>query len=119
MISTVTTAKKPGTSNIQLTTLYPDLQSIPLDFNSFYDKYAPAFYGEIKRRLYKDDISQQVLVDVFKKIFLSGEFVNAQQDKIFITALRLVRKEISEQKVNLALKQIFYRRIEQKPLVNL
>jgi hypothetical protein len=107
MISTSTTAKGPETANFNFTTSNSDQQSFPLDFHSFYDKYAPAFYGEIKRRLLKDDISQQVLIEVFKKLYQSGEFVNAKHEKVFITALKLVRKEISQQKVNLVLNQLF------------
>lgn len=74
------------------------------DFEAFYDKYAPAFYGEIKRKLYKDDVSQKVMVDSFTRI--RQLIAHPHNKNTFVAALQVVNKEISRTKVDLVLNQI-------------
>lgn len=79
-----------------------------VDFDSFYDKYAPALFGEIKRSLYKTEVSEKVMADAFVKIYQTLNEKDLSKDNLFVTALRLVKREISKTKVDIVLDQILY-----------
>jgi DNA-directed RNA polymerase specialized sigma24 family protein len=119
MISSLTTTKKPGASDTNKATTPDDQQRLAAAFNEFYDKYAPAYYGEIKRRLYKDEVSQEVLEKVLKDVYHSFHQLNPSKEKVFIAVLKLVKKEISRQKVRLVLTQILHRQIGDEKQVSL
>ena len=114
MIQTLPPQHKPAvTSNIASTMPQGNLEN----FEAFYDKYAAALYGEIKRSLYKDDVSQKVMEEAFKIIYQSLDKFDASKENIFISALKLVRKEISSKKVDMAISQILFSKINNQPQV--
>ena len=82
----------------------PDKTSL---FCQIYNDYAPAFYGEIQRNLYKKDICDEVLCKAFTQI---GEQLNqfdSNKENIFIWSFRIVRKEINKKKMILLCQEIF------------
>ena len=76
-------------------------------FEDFYDHYAPAFYAEIKRSFYKEDISSQTLLQVFNNILSSIVIYDQSKECLFTWGIKIVRKEIRKQKTELVLKEIF------------
>jgi hypothetical protein len=81
------------------------LQHNTLD--KFYNDYAAAYYGEIKRSLHRKDICDQTLIDAFKKFSSSiGEY-DSTKERVFTWCLKIVRKEIRKKKIDLLLKEIF------------
>ncbi len=83
------------------------------EFDSFYDKYAAALFGEIKRSLYTTEVSEKVFAEAFIKIFQTLIEKDVSKENLFINALRLVRKEISRTKVDIVLDQILYTKKQQ------
>ncbi|MGZ8559834.1 MAG: hypothetical protein ACXWWC_15940 [Chitinophagaceae bacterium] len=77
-------------------------------FEDFYDLYAAAFYGEIKRTFFKEDISSQTLLLVFNNILSSIVTYDHTKERLFNWGIKIVRKEIHKQKTELMLKEIFY-----------
>ena len=77
-------------------------------FEDFYDHYAPAFYGEIKRTFFKEDISSQTLLQVFNNILSSIVTYDQSKERLFNWGINIVRKEIRKQKTELVLKEIFF-----------
>lgn len=73
----------------------------------FYEKYAAALYGMIKKELLSDDVCAMVLEDTFKKIISSIYSYNAERETLFVWSYKIARKEVSRQKVNLVLRQLF------------
>lgn len=76
-------------------------------FHELYDRYAPAFYGEIRRNLFEQNICNQTLIDSFKKICEHMAEFDEARESGFLWCFRIVRKEIHKKKVNLLLKEIF------------
>ena len=76
-------------------------------FTNLYDRYAPAFYGEIKRNLYQQEICNQILVVSFQQIWEKMADPATVQQPSFIWCYQIVRKEINRKKVELILKEIF------------
>src|SRR5687767_11003359 len=76
-----------------------------IDFEAFYDAYAPAFFGEIKRRFYNEDISQKLLEEVFVKVYQSLNQFDPSKERAFVWALKITRKEISRRKIDMVLNQ--------------
>ena len=76
-------------------------------FEAFYDMYAPAFFGEIKRALYKQAESEQVLHESFSSIWKSISQFDPSKEHLFTWSLKRVRQEISKKKVNILLQEIF------------
>jgi hypothetical protein len=76
-------------------------------FTDLYDRFAPAFYGEIKRNLYQQEICNQTLTDAYKHIWESITSYDKTMGGLFAWCFRIVRKEIHKKKVELALKEIF------------
>jgi len=72
-----------------------------------YNLYAPAFYGHIKRTIYKTDISDSVLENTFNTILNSLPQFDASKETFFNWCFKICRKETSRQKVNLLLKELF------------
>jgi DNA-directed RNA polymerase specialized sigma24 family protein len=76
-------------------------------FAAFYDRYAAAFYGDIKRTLYKQAVSEQTLKDAFNSIWKSIPNFEPMKENLFTWSMKKVRKEISKKKVNILLEEIF------------
>jgi DNA-directed RNA polymerase specialized sigma24 family protein len=76
-------------------------------FNDLYDRYAPAFYGEIKRNLYQEDVCNQTLSDAYQTILTNFTAFDPAKERLFTWCFRIVRKEISRKKAHLLLKEIF------------
>lgn len=74
----------------------------------FYDQYAPAFYGEIKKIFFKEDISSHTLLKVFSTIFTSIATYDQSKERLFTWGFKIVHKEIRKQKTELVLKEIFF-----------
>lgn len=85
-----------------------------LNIEAIYDKYAPAFYGEIKRTLYNEDISQKVMQEAFVKIYQALQKSEPANERVFITALKVVRNEISREKLDITLNQILYTKLQKR-----
>ena len=77
-------------------------------FEDFYDQYAPAFYGEIKKTFFKEDISSHTLVKVFSTIFTTIATYDQSKEHLFTWGFKIVHKEIRKQKTELVLKEIFF-----------
>jgi DNA-directed RNA polymerase specialized sigma24 family protein len=77
-------------------------------FEDFYDLYAPAFFGTIKTTLYKEDISQETLKNVFNTIWTSIDSYDPSKERLFTWAMRISGKEISTKKIDIVLKELFY-----------
>jgi DNA-directed RNA polymerase specialized sigma24 family protein len=77
-------------------------------FEDFYDLYAPVFFGTIKRTLYKEDVSQETLKSVFNTIWTSIDSYDPSKERLFTWAMRISGKEISAQKIDIVLKELFY-----------
>ena len=89
-------------------------QTNAADFEVFYDKYSPAFYGEIKKRLRNEEVSQKVMKDACVKIYQSLALIQQAKEKPFIAAFKVVRSEISRTKVDIALNQILYSQMQRR-----
>jgi hypothetical protein len=72
-----------------------------------YDRYAGAFYGEIKRTLHKQAESEQALLDSFHAIWKAIPQLDPSKEQLFTWCLKRVRKEISKRKVNMMLHEVF------------
>lgn len=79
----------------------------PEALNSFYEKYAALFYGNIKKTLFKDDVSEETLRGVFKTIVYSIEEFDPNEERFFTWALKIAHKEIRKQKVQIVLNEVF------------
>jgi RNA polymerase sigma-70 factor (ECF subfamily) len=79
----------------------------PSAFNDFYDHYAPAFYGDIKRTLYEPDACSQTLEVAFCAIWTSINEYDSSKERFFTWALKIVRKRASLKKIDLVLHDIF------------
>lgn len=77
-------------------------------FNDLYDRYAPTFYGTIKKTLFREDVSSEILKNSFVKLWNSIDEFDPSKERFFTWALRIVRKEIRMQKISLLLQHIFY-----------
>ena len=76
-------------------------------FHDLYERYAPSFYGEIKRSLYEENICNQTLTDAYTQIWKRFPDYDSEKGSIFIFCFGIVRKEIQKQKINLVLKELF------------
>lgn len=56
-----------------------------------YDKYGAALYGATQRIVQDDDITREVVQDVFLKIWNKIELYNAQKGRLFTWMLNLTR----------------------------
>ena len=76
-------------------------------FDALYDRYAAAFYGEIKRNLYHPETCNQTLQNGFHQIW--EKMADLPEDELppFCWCYRIVRKEMIKKKIELALKEIF------------
>lgn len=77
-------------------------------FEAFYDKYAPAFYAEIKRWLYGEEPSAKVLEAAFLKMYNASREHSFVNESLFVWAYKIVQEEISRKKVDVALNSILY-----------
>ncbi|MEO6962243.1 MAG: hypothetical protein ABIY90_09760 [Puia sp.] len=94
--------------NIEYLVLVEALQKKdPAAFSVFYDRYAAAFYGDIKRAIYKQAESDAILEVALCSIWKSVGQFDPEQEHLFTWALKKVRKEISRVKVDMVLKAIF------------
>ena len=73
-------------------------------FSDFYDKYSPAVYGYIRKVIIIEDISNALLIEVFKQAWESrSKFKGSELSEI----LKIARKETNKQRINIILKQVF------------
>jgi hypothetical protein len=82
-------------------------QQIFTSFTEFYDRYAPSFYGEIKRQLYGQEICNAVLITSFQQIWENRSQFDINKESLFIWCYGIVRKHIRKKKVDLLLKELF------------
>ena len=76
-------------------------------FEAFYDLYASAFYGEIKRALYKKAESEKALQESFSAMWNSISQFDPSKERLFTWAIKKIRQEMSKQRVNILLQEIF------------
>jgi hypothetical protein len=76
-------------------------------FGKFYDQYASAFYGDIKRTLLKEDISEQTLRQVFIDICSNIDKYNPDNERFFTWSLKVARKEIRRRKTDMVICELF------------
>jgi hypothetical protein len=114
MISTLPSLNLFIESNYKTEVAYSALSKNPAAFECIYDKYAGAFYGEIKRSLYNEEVSQKVLAEVFISLYNSLEYFDPSKERLFIWALKIARKKIRQTKVDLVLKQIFCPKLQKQ-----
>ena len=79
----------------------------PKAINDFYDRYAPALYGTIKKSLLNESVSNETLIATFKVICSSIEKFDPTKEPLFTWAAKIARKEINKQKIELILTQLF------------
>jgi DNA-directed RNA polymerase specialized sigma24 family protein len=72
-----------------------------------YERYAPAFYGEIKRNLYQQEICNLAFTDAYQQIWENIDRYDKTKGSLFAWCFRIVRREIQKRKVELMLKEIF------------
>jgi DNA-directed RNA polymerase specialized sigma24 family protein len=91
------------------TTIPPltQVQQPMASFTDLYDRYAPSFYGEIQRQIYKTDLCNAVLMEAFQEIWEHRSTWDASKESQFIWCFRIVRKAIRKHKVALLFKEIF------------
>ncbi|MBC7948587.1 MAG: hypothetical protein H7Y42_11940 [Chitinophagaceae bacterium] len=77
-------------------------------FEDFYDQYAPAFFGRIKKALYRDEVSADTLKDVFKTIWSSIEQYDSSRESLFTWAMRITRQKTSQQKIRISIAELLY-----------
>ena len=79
----------------------------PAAFSVFYDRYAAAFYGDIKRTIYKQAESDAILEVAFCSIWKSMAQFDPEREHLFTWSLKKLRKEIAKVKVDMVLKELF------------
>jgi RNA polymerase sigma-70 factor (ECF subfamily) len=82
-------------------------QRKPAAFSAFYDQYAPAFYGEIKRVLHEPKACEETLQQAFYVIWTSVNTYDHTKERFFTWAFKIVRKKASMKKIDLTLHEIF------------
>ncbi len=76
-------------------------------FGKFYDQYASAFYGDIKRTLLKEDVSEETLKQVFADIWNNIDKYNPDNERFFTWSLKVARKEIRRRKTDMVICELF------------
>ena len=76
-------------------------------FSDFYDQYAPAFYGVIKRTLYEPQACAQTLDNAFCTIWTSISKYDSSKERFFTWSLTIVRQKASMKKIDMVLHEIF------------
>ncbi len=76
-------------------------------FDSFYNRYAPAFYADVKRMIPLQKAADETLAVAFVSIWRSIEKYDPAKERLFTWSLKVVRKEASEKKINLVLQELF------------
>lgn len=76
-------------------------------FNILYNRYAAAFYGEIKRNLHQQDVCDQTLENAFQQIWVKMADLTKNEPPPFIWCYQIARKEMIKKKVELTIKEIF------------
>jgi RNA polymerase sigma-70 factor (ECF subfamily) len=102
-------------SNVNSTTTYYPKQDLIeglknkklISFEEFYDCVAPVLYGDIKRSLFREDVSVETLQKVFVQLYSSIDSFDASKERFFTWAIKIVRKEVRKQKTELVLKELF------------
>ena len=85
-----------------------DLKENPATaFNDFYDCYAPALYGTIKKSLVNEDVANKTLIVTFQTLLSDLSNFDSSKESLFTWAAKIARKEINKQKIELILKQLF------------
>lgn len=76
-------------------------------FDSFYSQYASAFYGDIKKTLLQEDVSEQTLIQVFMNIWSNIDKYNPDNEKFFLWTLKIAKKEIRKRKTEIVIEELF------------
>lgn len=76
-------------------------------FNSLYDDYAGAFYGQIKKSFQDACVCDEVLSHSFNEIWQSRDKFESNKERLFTWCYRIVLREISKRKVDNLLLEIF------------
>ena len=87
-------------------------------FNYFYDRYAPAFYGEIKRTVCKEEKAAEILSKLVVAIWRDIDEYDFKQS-LFTWCQKKVRKEAGRQKIEMVLHELFScERMRAEPLTS-
>ncbi len=62
-------------------------------FSVFYDKYAPALYGQILRVVHKKDLAEKIMEKVFRNAFIQQNLKESNDLPFFISLLNHSRKK--------------------------
>ena len=92
------------------------VQRKPAAFSDFYDHYAPAFFGEIKRVLHEPKACEETLQQSFHAIWTSVNTYDGTRERFFTWALKIVQKKTSAKKIDMALHEIFSCQLLPAPL---
>ncbi len=85
---------KASTSHIEESTLIEGLRSKDKSsFEYLYDHYSAALYGAIYRIIRKEEIAEEVLQDVFLKIWDKIESYDAAKGRLFTWMLNLAKNQ--------------------------
>jgi DNA-directed RNA polymerase specialized sigma24 family protein len=76
-------------------------------FEKFYNEYAPAFYGDIKKTLPAQQLADETLAGAFVKIWHVIDQYDPSKERLFTWSLKVVRKETSQRKMDLVLNELF------------
>lgn len=76
-------------------------------FNDFYDHYAPALYGTIRKSFLNEDSAKETLVITFKRIWSNLPNFDASKETLFAWSVKIARKETNKQKLKILLKQLW------------
>lgn len=76
-------------------------------FSSYYDSYAPVFYGFITQTLHEKEVCEQTLEKSFCTIWTSINDYDPAKERLFIWSFKIVRREVSTKKIDLVLREIF------------
>jgi RNA polymerase sigma-70 factor (ECF subfamily) len=76
-------------------------------FDTFYNQYAPAFYGDVRRMLYRQKDSDEALAQAFVSMWNAIHEYDSSKERLFTWSLKVVRKETSKKKVEMALEELF------------
>jgi hypothetical protein len=75
-------------------------------FDYFYDRYAPAFYGEIKRTVCNEEKAVDVLSKFVAAVWRDIDDYDFKQS-FFTWCLKKVRKDAGRQKIDMVLRELF------------
>lgn len=90
--------------------MVPDINynnGIVQSFSSFYDRYAGAFYGFIKRTLYQEDVCCEVLHSAFIKMWKFYHLYDDSKESFFSWSMKIIREETNTRKTERVIYELF------------